>query len=100
MVNGVPIVFVRLGFAVSNSGSLLEEIDFKRSRAGDHRPWRRAVDPLRGRSEAQTRHRLTEEIARLGGRYAHVREESIDTRHDNATGEAWLHGRFGYTLYR
>jgi len=49
---------------------------------------------------AQTRHRLVEEITRLGGRFAHVREESIDTRHDDSTGEAWLHGRFGYTLYR
>jgi hypothetical protein len=49
---------------------------------------------------AQTRLRLAEEISRLGGRYARVREESIDTRHDDSTGEAWLHGRFGYTLYR
>ena len=64
----------------------------------DHRDelWTRCEDELM----AQTRHRLTEEIARLVGRYAHVREESIDTRHDDATGEAWLHGRFGYTLYR
>ncbi|MEO8259576.1 MAG: hypothetical protein ABI868_19675 [Acidobacteriota bacterium] len=49
---------------------------------------------------AQARHRLVDEIARLGGRYVHVREESIDPLHDDATGEAWLHGRFGYTLYR
>ena len=58
--------------------------------------WNRCEDELM----AQTRVRLAEEIARLGGRYAHVREESIDTRHDNSTGEAWLYGRFGYTLYR
>ena len=58
--------------------------------------WMRCEDDLM----AQTRRRLTEEIARLGGRYVHVREESIDTRHDDSTGEAWLHGRFGYTLYR
>ena len=58
--------------------------------------WTRCEDDLM----AQTRHRLAEEIARLGGRYAHVRKESIDTRHDDATGEAWLHGRFEYTLYR
>ena len=44
--------------------------------------------------------RLTEEIARLGGRYAHVLYESIDTRHDAVAGEAWLHGRFTYVLYR
>lgn len=58
--------------------------------------WTRCQDELM----AQTRHRLAEEIARLGGRYVHVRTESIDTRHDDATGEAWLHGRFEYTLYR
>ena len=44
--------------------------------------------------------RLTQEIARLGGHYAHVHSESIDTRHDDAAGEAWLHGRFSYMLYR
>jgi hypothetical protein len=55
-----------------------------------------------GRDElmAQTRDRLAEEIARLGGRYAHVLDESIETRHDPSTGEAWLHGRFTYMLYR
>jgi hypothetical protein len=58
--------------------------------------WTRCEDELM----SQTGHRLEEEIARLGGRYAHVRNESIDTRHDDATGEAWLHGRFEYTLYR
>ena len=58
--------------------------------------WTRCEDELM----AETRRRLGEEMARLGGRYVHVREESIDTRHDDATGEAWLHGRFGYTLYR
>ena len=49
---------------------------------------------------SQTQTRLADEIARLGGRYAHVLDESIDTRHDDATGEAWLHGRFTYMLYR
>jgi hypothetical protein len=44
--------------------------------------------------------RLAQEIARYGGHYAHVNDESIDTRHDDATGEAWLHGRFSYMLYR
>ena len=58
--------------------------------------WTRCQDELM----AQTRHRLTEEIARLGGRYAYVHKESIDSKHDGATGEAWLHGQFGYTLYR
>ena len=44
--------------------------------------------------------RLAEEIARLGGRYAHVLDESIEVRHNAGTGEAWLHGRFSYMLYR
>jgi hypothetical protein len=37
---------------------------------------------------------------RLGGHYAHVLDESIDSRHDGVTSEAWLHGRFTYMLYR
>jgi hypothetical protein len=49
---------------------------------------------------ANTSARLCQEIARLGGHYAHVHEEAIDTRHDDAAGEAWLHGRFSYVLYR
>ena len=44
--------------------------------------------------------RLHQEIARLGGRYAHVLEESIDSRHDDASGESWLSGRFRYALMR
>lgn len=48
----------------------------------------------------QTHARLEQEIARLAGDYAHVVDESIDTRHDDAKGEAWLRGRFKYVLYR
>ena len=44
--------------------------------------------------------RLTQEVARLGGDFAHVLDETIDPRHDVVTGEAWLHGRFNYMLYR
>ena len=47
-----------------------------------------------------TQSRMNQEIDRLGGHYAHVLDESIDSRHDDATGEAWLHGRFSYALYR
>ena len=47
-----------------------------------------------------TRERFSQEIQRLGGDYAHVLEESIDSRHDDASGETWLHGRFTYVLYR
>jgi hypothetical protein len=49
---------------------------------------------------AQARARIEQEVARLGGHYAHVLDESIDSKHDDATGEAWLHGRFSYVLYR
>jgi hypothetical protein len=48
----------------------------------------------------KTRVRLEQEIARLGGHYAHVLDESIDSRRDEATGETWLHGCFTYVLCR
>lgn len=44
--------------------------------------------------------RLEQEVARLGGHYAHVRDEFIEPRHDDRVGEAWLHGRFRYVAYR
>ncbi len=44
--------------------------------------------------------RLTQEISRLGGDCAHVLSEAVDTRHDDISGESWLHGRFTYVLYR
>jgi hypothetical protein len=47
----------------------------------------------------EARTRLSQEVARLGGNYAHVFDESIDPRHDHTTGETWLHGRFTYVLY-
>jgi hypothetical protein len=46
------------------------------------------------------RERLGQEIARLGGDCAHVLNETIDERHDDALGEAWLYGRFAYMLFR
>jgi hypothetical protein len=49
---------------------------------------------------AQARARLAQEVARLGGDYAHVREELIYPRHDDAAGEAWLYGCFKYVLLR
>jgi hypothetical protein len=48
----------------------------------------------------QARIRLEREVARLGGKYAHVLSESVDSKHDPVAGEASLHGRFSYTLYR
>jgi len=53
-----------------------------------------------GELMANARARLSEEIARLGGRCAHVLSESIETRHSPSSAEAWLHGCFTYMLYR
>ena len=58
--------------------------------------WRRCYDEPMANASA----RLVQEIARFGGDYAHVHDESIETRHDDATGEAWLYGRFSYMLSR
>ena len=58
--------------------------------------WRTCYENLM----AQTRIRLEQEVARLGGHYAHVFDEAIDIRRDEAKGEAWLRGRFSYVLYR
>jgi hypothetical protein len=44
--------------------------------------------------------RLVQEVQRLGGDYAHVFDESIVPKHDDVAGQAWLHGRFSYMLYR
>jgi hypothetical protein len=49
---------------------------------------------------ANTEDRLIQEVHRLGGRFAHVHDEAVEPRRDDATGEAWLHGRFSYMLYR
>jgi hypothetical protein len=49
---------------------------------------------------ATTEARLAQEVARLGGHYAHVLDETIRSRRDDLAGEAWLQGRFTYMLYR
>ena len=49
---------------------------------------------------ASARDRLRQEVVRLGGRYARVLDESIQTRHNACTSEVSLHGRFTYMLYR
>jgi hypothetical protein len=56
--------------------------------------WDRCYEDLMAQAGA----RLEQEVARLGGRYAHVLDESVDSRHDDVTSEAWLHGRFTYVL--
>jgi hypothetical protein len=44
--------------------------------------------------------RLSQEVRRLGGDYAHVLDEAVGTRHDDRTGEVWLRGRITYLLLR
>ncbi len=58
--------------------------------------WTRCEDDLM----KEVMRRLLCEIERLDGRCAHGVGESIEPRHDRATGEAWLRGRFTYVLYR
>ena len=49
---------------------------------------------------AQARTRVRQEVRRVVGACAHVLNESVDSRHDAVTGEAWLHGRFTCVIYR
>ena len=58
--------------------------------------WEQCYDDLM----CQARRRLEQEVRRLGGSCAHVLNESVDSRHDPVTNEAWLHGIFTYVLYR
>ncbi len=44
--------------------------------------------------------RLEQEVSRFVGHYAHVLSESVDSKHDPVANEAWLHGVFGYMVYR
>jgi hypothetical protein len=48
----------------------------------------------------QTRVRMAQEVNRLGGDCAHVLNESVDSKHNEVTGEAWLHGCFDCMVYR
>ncbi len=58
--------------------------------------WHECHEDLMAKAKA----RLEQEVARLDGHFAHVLDESIDSRHDEVTGTSWLHGRFDYVLYR
>lgn len=58
--------------------------------------WDQCYDDLMNQASA----RLKQEILRLGGRFAHVLDESVDSKHNAAQGDAWLNGRFTYALYR
>ena len=57
--------------------------------------WCKCYDDLMN----QARIRVEQEVARLGGHYAHVFDEAVDVRRDEAKNEAWLHGRFSYVWY-
>jgi hypothetical protein len=62
--------------------------------------WRDALwDECQRGLTAEVELRLTQEVARLGGRWAHVLNERIDTKRDAAANETWLHGRYTYVLY-
>jgi hypothetical protein len=58
--------------------------------------WDQCYQDLMANAES----RLAQEVARLGGDFAHVHDEAIEPKHDDTAGEAWLHGRFNYMLYR
>jgi hypothetical protein len=44
--------------------------------------------------------RIDQEVARLGGRFAHVLDERIQVKRDAVQSDAWMHGRYTYMLYR
>jgi hypothetical protein len=48
---------------------------------------------------AHAKERIEQEVARLGGRYAHVLEEHVAPKRDELTDRSWLTGRFGYVLF-
>jgi hypothetical protein len=58
--------------------------------------WDRSYEDL----IVQARARLEQEVFTLGGNYAHVLNESIESRHNYGTGESWLHGWYSFILYR
>ncbi|MBK7077685.1 MAG: hypothetical protein IPH44_35850 [Myxococcales bacterium] len=58
--------------------------------------WGRCYRSLTERAEA----RLAQEVARLGGSCAHVVDEQVASKVDDATGAMWLVGTYRYVLYR
>jgi hypothetical protein len=58
--------------------------------------WDRCYEDLMAKALA----RLEQEVVRLGGSYAHVLDETVESRHDDVAGESWLHGSFTFMLYR
>ena len=58
------------------------------------------VGPWVSPENRQSHSRQADSLDSVRGRFARVIDESIVSRHDDASGEAWLHGRFTYMLYR
>jgi len=58
--------------------------------------WQRCYEDL----TARLQERLQQEMNRLGGDCAHILNESVESQHNDVTGEAWLRGRFSYVLCR
>jgi hypothetical protein len=83
--------------AQAMSEHILEANSTRILRSFAHRDelWERCHEDLM----SQARLRLQQEVARLGGNYAHVLSEFVDSQHNEANGENWLHGRFSYMLY-
>ena len=94
VVNAARTLFVERGYAATTIEAISERVPGSIERHGEL--WHRCYATL----VEHTERRLEQEIARLGGEYAHVLDEHIDSRRDDATGESWLHGRFSYVLYR
>ena len=100
--NSLPVVYWHRElppFEAEQMGEhVLEATSEKVSSTLAHRDelWDRCYEELMVAARA----RLEQEVARLGGNYAHVFDESVDSRHNDVTGESWLHGRFTYVLYR
>jgi bisphosphoglycerate-independent phosphoglycerate mutase (AlkP superfamily) len=45
-------------------------------------------------------HRVAQEVERLHGSCAHIVDEFVEPKINNATDEYWLEGRFTYVLYQ
>lgn len=84
--------------AKAQSQHVIEATSLRVQNNLEHRDelWHRCYDDLMLTVEK----RLEQEITRLGGDCAHVLDESVDSRHDDRTGETWLHGLFTYMLYK
>lgn len=76
---------------------IIEATSYDVSHSLEHRDelWDRCYGDLM----AQAQNRLEQEIGRLGGCYAHVLDEHVETQSDPVMGKTRLKGRFRYVLY-